>query len=346
MRRAATALMVVLTCGCSVYDPDLLDGPACDARSVPGPPRQTGGDGTEVAFALRDVVFDQSAGRWSSIGYDIDGFCSADVESPRECTVPDGRSQPDLDGPGGVDNVFGHQVAPLVVLVHPEFELRTRERMSLGDGALLLRLFGWDGRDDDATVVAELSHTVVGTPELEDGSIPDLPEEGALPQPLWEGRDVFWSRDDDYLLADPEQPAIRDDHAHVADRQLVMRLPERAPLTFDDGERSLMMRMTAPALVARIAADGMTIDSATVVGRWGDDELLEAVQATGLCVGSPEYPVVTTLLDRVADVRSDVASAGRDLPCDAVSVGLAFTGTRARWAGITAGALRSHICAD
>jgi len=339
-------LLVVVSAGCSVYDPDLLDGPTCALRSIPAAPAAAGGDGEEVVFALRDVVFDQNDGRWSTIGYDLDGLCSLDAESPRECTVPDGRSQPELDADGGLDNVFGHQVSPLLSLVNPDFEARTRTRMDQGDGALLLRLTGWDGRDDDGTVVAELSHTVLGTPVQGDGGIPDLPDAGNLPEPRWEGEDAFWSRDDDFLLADPEQPSILDDHADVASRQLVMSLPERAPLTFDDGERSVTVRMTHAKLVARISADGESLDPVTIVGRWAVDELLDAVQATGLCVDMPQYDVAVTLLDRVADLRSDAATAGRDLPCDAVSVGLAFTGTRAHWAGITAGAARSDACAE
>ena len=104
-------LLVVLSLGCSVYDPDLVDGPACESRTIPGEASQGGGDGAEVAWALRDVVLDQADGLWGTIGYDLDALCSLDAESPRECTVPDGQSVPELDGPGGVDNVFGHQVA-------------------------------------------------------------------------------------------------------------------------------------------------------------------------------------------------------------------------------------------
>lgn len=341
-----TVLCCALSASCSVYDPDLLDRPSCESRGIPPSPGELGGDGGEVAFALRDVVLDQSDGRWSEIGYDLDGLCSLDAAAPRECSVPDGHSLPELDGPGGVDNVFGHQVAPLVLLVNPQFEARTRTRMVQGDGALLLRLAGWDGRDDDGVVDAALSHTVVGTPVLEDGGVPDLADAGPLPEPRWEGGDAFWSRDDDFLLEDPAQPSIRDDHAHVANRQLVMSLPDRAPLTFDDGERSVTVRMTDAKLVARISSDGATLDPVTVVGRWAVGELLAAVQATGLCTSSPEYDVVVTLLDRVADVRSDASTAGRDLACDAVSVGLAFTGRRARWAGITPGGPRSEACSE
>ena len=342
--RPGLTLLILLSSACSVYDPALLDGQACELRSIPAAPAEPGGDGEEVAFALRNVVLDQNDGRWSTIGYDLDGLCSLDVEAQRECNVPDGQALPELDGPGGVDNVFGRQVANVLFLVHPEFQGRTRDRMTRGDGALLLRLRGWDGRDEDATVVAELSHTVVGTPTLQDGGVPDLPDAGGLPEPRWEGRDAFWSRDDDYLLEDPDQPSILDDHAHVVQRQLVMSLPERSTLAFDDGERSVAIRMTDGKLIARISGDGTAVDPVTIVGRWAVDELLDAVQATGLCIDTREYEVAVNLLDRVADVRSDASTAGRDLPCDAISVGLALTGTRARWAGLTPGASRSHAC--
>jgi hypothetical protein len=358
---AAAAALLTLA-GCTVYDPALVAdggtstppdlGPrrdasgggctTCPAGRPPTRPSGPDGDGPEVLFALRDIQLVQDANRWRTIGFDLDGLDTQTIDDRVECVSA--SDDPETDGEGGVDNAFGHLVTPLLLAAEPGFEDESQTSQTLGGGAVLLRVRGWSGARDDARVSVTLTQSVFGTPKV-GGMVPDASvppggidyDAGVPPLPRWDGEDAWWGRADTFLRGDPEMPLTFDDNAYVADGTIVMRLPDRRDLVFSGADRGVRFRLTDATFTAHVLDDGRTVDRAILAGRWAANDILDAIPFVGVCPGSGNYRLLENVLATSVDVRSTPGSGGPGVECDALSVGLAFTGVRGTWAGTAAG---------
>lgn len=367
----ATAVLLGLCAGCSVYDPALIDrdsGPPdaglrdagaprdagpCNSR-VP-PPRPTiadGPDGPETTFALKDVVLDQGGDQWRDIGYNLDGLCSSPPDPIVECRPPRVTASPEVDGMDGIDNGFGHNFYPLIAVTLPTLEADARAAQEAGIGALVLRVRAWNGTGDDPRVDITVTQSVFGMPGTPDagvpgggdGGLPTVPD-GGLPPPAWMGDDYFWGRDDTFLDGNPERPRVRDDNAYVVDRVAVFRIPDRTEVLFTASEQGVLVRLTGGIATGRLSDDGQRIENVTIAGRWAITDMLETAERVGVCRGTAQYNIVSNLLDNTADVRSTPGTGGDGVPCDAISVGVTFTGYRAHLAGIATAPALPNPCA-
>lgn len=362
-RAVALASSLAALCGCDVYDASLLDEGA-DAGRPPGcadrrtlPPRPTGPDGPdvgEITFALRDVVLQQDGDLWRTLGHDLDGLCTETADGPVECVPPRPGAEPEVDGEGGIDNAFGHRLYPVVQLVLPTLQEDARAAQQAGKGALLVRVRGWNGEDDDPQMDAIVSQTTFGTPGGADGSPPDdvvvdgfelRRRDGTpAPPPAWEGNDHWWVREDTFLRGDPEQPRVRDDRAYMTDRTAVIRLPDRVDIIFFAGEQSVVVRLTDAHSIGRLTEDATALEDVLVTGRWSIVDLIDTAERVGVCEGSAERRIVTTQLETIADVRSTPGTGGEGVSCDAISLGVSFRGVRGHLAGIAAAAPPPNAC--
>ncbi|AKF08590.1 hypothetical protein DB32_005739 [Sandaracinus amylolyticus] len=339
-----------LASGCRVYDPALLDrvdaggGSACEQRTQPPTrPDVADGDGPEVAFGLRMVVMEQG-NDWPAYGYDLDGFCTEQPDLMSEC-VPPAERNPPVDGAGGVDNVFGFRFFPLVDATTPDLESEAQEAQEKGQGLPIIRLRGWNGEPNDSRVDAAIMQAVFGAPGDASDEPPSVPADPASSRPVWDGRDWFWVRDDAFLMDDLGRPLIRDDNAYVADGVLVVRLPDRVDIIFPADAYGVLVRLTGAQATGRISADGTMLEDVRVAGRWSLNDLLVTARNIGVCEGETEYDLLNSQLDRIADVRSTPGSGGPGVVCDAISLGVGFTGTRVRVAGLAEGPPLADLCA-
>ena len=356
-RPAVRALAIVLTAaglasitGCKVYDPALvrdLDAGGsgeCTLRAPPLRPDVADGDGPEIAFGLRDVVMAQGD-LWGDYGYDVDGFCTEAPSFVAECRPPS-MPRPPVDGPGGVDNVFGKSFFPLVALAAPDLESQSRMSQEAGTGLPIVRIFGWNGEDDDPRVEIHVMQAVFGLEGGDETEPPEPPADQASSRPAWDGRDWFWVRNDAFRMNDITRPMIRDDNAYIAGRVLVARLPDRVQILFPSRENGVRVYLTGAVVTGRISEDGLTLENALVSGRWATDDLLDTAQNVGICPGSTEYNLLASQLDTIADVRSVPGTGGEGVECDAISLGVGFTGTRIRVAGLAEGPPLPNPCAE
>lgn len=351
---------------CSVYDPALVadggprvdGGPRRDAGPVcttcpagrpPARPAGPDGDGPEAFYALREIQLVQSADRWRTIGYDLDGLDTQDVSDPVECIPSEGDSE--TDGEGGVDNAFGHVVTPLLLVVEPQIEREAQRNEETGLGALLLRVTGWSGARNDSQVNVTVTQSVFGTPKvagaIPDASVPDGGvdyDAGVPPLPQWDGDDAWWGRSDSFFGGDVTRPKIVDDNAYVADGTIVMRLPDRREIIFSGDTRGVVFKLTDATLTAHVLDDGDTIDRAILSGRWAANDILDAIPYVNVCPGTTNYTLLQNLLSTSVDVRSTPGSGGDGVMCDALSVGIGFSGLRATWAGTADGFLLQNRC--
>ncbi len=341
-RAIAVAAMLTMT-GCRVYDPALLTAPgACAALHPPARPAAMDSGEVEVAFGLRNVVLAQADG-WANYGYDLDDACTSAPTYAAECTPPSG-GRPPVDGPGGVDNVFGALLYPLVALTTPRLEEQSRATIEAGLGLPIMRVRGWNGTPNDPRLDVSIMQAVFGAPGSADLSPPPVPANPGTARPAWDGRDWFWVRDDAFLRGSLESPLIRDDNAYIADGVFVARLPDRVDIVFAAETNGVLVRITGAVATGRLSADGLSLEEVRVSGRWAINDLLATARNIGVCEGERDYELLAGQLDRIADVRSTPGTGGPGVECNALSLGVGFTGTRVRVAGVAPGPELPDLC--
>ncbi|MGB0680340.1 MAG: hypothetical protein ACPGUV_11820 [Polyangiales bacterium] len=331
---------------CNVYDGSLVEAQqanavqeelgasACALRRPPGPSSGLNWGDEERVFVLRDVSFDQRNQGWRHIGFDLDGHdggdCRLRPEVARSCVPHMSDAPPVLDGVHGVDNVLGGQFLPLVLSYAPTHADDAQQAQATGRDALLLRLQGYNGTNS-SRVRASLAHTLYTLPPGSSGGV-GVPS--TLPTPLWDGSDRWWVAREDFTAADAGLPTIVDEAAYVVGRTLVMRLPDGATLRVPWGARNLPMRLSDARLSGTLSADGQRLLDVTLSGRWRLSDGAEALSAAGVCPGTVARGVLDQQMLRMVDVRADAATDALEQACDALSVGLRFTGYRAVWGGL------------
>jgi hypothetical protein len=344
------AITVAIVClgGCEAFDETLLNppdvGPGCDLNRPPSRPDGdgSGDDGETYFFAIRDLLIDQRDDRWRTIGYDLDGICSQEPDVRVECRAPSMSAPPAPDGERGLDNALGKELLPIVLVALPGISEEIRGFQDFGIGVTLVEITGWNGMSDDARVEATMSQSIFGTtrepPPVESWSITDLEltiNGETYPPAGWEGEDIWFARDDNFLDGNPDRPRVRDDNAYVANDTLVMTLPDRFPITFGGDQRAASFFLTDVVATVKISPDRMSVEETVIAGRFATLDFLSAMGPAGICPGSEDYMSVERLLDLAADIRAMPGSGGPGATCDAVSVGLLFeSGMRAHFGGI------------
>ncbi len=349
----ASSVALVFALGCNVFDPSLIDdgadlgepsdgSPPEDMRSTEGlrkvPPRPDVSDGESVdpvLFALRDVLLNQDGARWREIGLDLDGIDTQPPVPESECVPPDDSAEVPLDGEEGIDNVFGAELFPVVSLAIPDLQQRARQNQLAGLGTILLRASEWNGTANDPRVSIELSQAAGGTSanpatvEFDGNDLVNVSDGLAPPEPNWDGNDNFWARDDTYFDG---MPLIRDDNAYINDGVVVMRLPDRIDILFFVGDDAgITVQLTDAYAFATLDGDLTNLTTATVAGRWRVIDLINSGDNIGVCQGSAERTIVENQLAKIADVRATPDTGGPGIECDAVSLGVSFTGIRANF---------------
>lgn len=356
----ACAAALALAAGCQVYDPSLVERDAggqagqCEGRRPP--PRPTGPDGPDgedMLFGLRDVVLDQEAGAlWAGLGYNLDGYCTSAPGFAFACTLPAGGGRPSEDGEDGIDNVFGKDLFPLVNGVVPGLEDSSRALQIEGRGLVVTRVRGWNGLADDPQVHITITQSVDTVPAAAGDPVPDvdfvdsqarLPDGELAPPPAWDGNDYTWVRSDTFLAGNFDDPLVFDANAYIANDVFVARLPERVEILFQGIDVGVTVRLTGGIATGRITEDRMGIEDVVVAGRWSVLDLLRTAESVGVCVGSAQYDFLRSRLEALVDVSSD-PTPGAGTLCDAISLGVGFTGVRVRFGGVVEGPTPTNSC--
>jgi hypothetical protein len=360
--------------GCRVFDASLIDPtidagePDADATTDTGTPQVDAGgescpDGTPlrrpptrpaeadsgdqtIVMGLREIRLRQMGDTWRDIGLDLDGLCTSTALSEVECQPPSDVGV-QLDGNGGIDNAF-HSLFEVIDLVFPDLADTAGMVSEGGVGVVLLQIAGWNGTANDSRVDVLLTQSVAGTtggpgdtepPPVEFVDyVPRVPgTETELPPPSWEGNDWLWAREETFFMGNFEQPRVRDTNAYIADRQLVVRLPDRVEIIFAGEDQGIRVLLSDAYAIGTFDETFMRISPMTVSGRWSVLDLLDTASSVNICAGDTEYDILQRKLDEVADVRVTPGTGGADVVCDAVSIGVTFEGYRVRLAGLEPG---------
>jgi hypothetical protein len=360
-----TLLSLVLI-SCKAFDETLLEprdaGPGCDLKRPPLRPEGADdpGDGTTFVYAIRGITLDQNEGRWRTIGYDLDGICSEPRGDPPEvrveCRAPSPSAPPAEDGERGTDNALGAEVLPLFLIGMPDLPEVTQADQSKGVGVALITITGWNGEDDDPQVQVVFAQSAFGTtvpPERVDSFGYDLVDRTLFvngepwPAPEWAGEDHWYARSDNFLEGDIDRPRISDDNAYVTGGTLVMRLPDRFPLTFSGQLLTTTFLLSDAYFTVDISPDRQSVDRAIMAGRFATLDILETIRGAGVCPGSDDYDSLSRLLDLAADIRTVPGTGGPGAVCDALSVGFLYeSGVAATIEGVADPLTPADLCAD
>lgn len=361
---AACALSGLSLSSCIVYDPQLVGrdggrdtGPSdCTPRRAPARPTTAdSADVPEVAFGLRQVSLNQGS-EWETIGFDLDGYCTGAPDFLNECDIGGPRAR---DGNDGIDNVFGQNLYPLVEAAVPGLEDMAVAAQEEGRGMPVLRIRQWNGTPNDPQVEIVIAQAVFGTSaEAPGGGAPavtinspidfTLADGSPLPLPSWNTEDYLWLRSDAFLAGDLEQPLIVDRTAYIVDGVFVARLPDRIDIIFPTDDLGVLVRLTNAVATGTLSPDGSTLSPVVVAGRWRIADLLSTAENIGLCRDGADgrYALLENRLSDIADVLSMQPEPGDPVvPCDAVSIGVTFLGSRARIAATTPGLPLVNVCA-
>jgi len=309
---------------------------------------------TEVAFGLRDVVLNQTADMARMTGYDLDDRCTDATNRDTECTPAMGAPVA-LDGIEGIDNQFGAVLYPLIDATIMGLEARARAAQLAGNGLPILRMRGWNGTINDPLVDVTITAAVFSTAGTNQMTPPavmimdpthhTLANGSPVPAPAWDGQDFAWVRDDSFVGGDLETPLVRDQQAYVVNGLVVAHLPERVDIVFPTDTVGVLVRLTDAVATGQLSADGTMLSNVIVAGRWSTTDLLSTAENVGLCRGTAQYSILQSQLARDADVRSTSPRPGDPmLDCDALSLGVGFTGYRMRIAGLTHGLEITDLC--
>lgn len=342
---ASFVLALVLASGCfidTVYDPDELTPTiiarrdagtdtgvdASDAGPVdpdgnpltrpPARPVMDDSDGVDLTYGLRDIVLDPSVfddGGWVRFAYDLDGrvtTSSATASCASQVVI--------ADGAGGEDNAFAAQlVEGLQAARGDDLQSYARQRMISGVNIPMVHIAGFNGEDNDPKVTVWVG--VSAAVDAGDGGN----------SADWDGRDVMYPSTVGFLDGDIASPEVYDDNAYVANRILVAAIPD-SPIYIPQGDDvpPLALKMNSAILIGTISVDYAELEDVIILGRWNLVEIADALSDSGVCQGTEDRIALDLLLRQFADIRADEASDNQTpaVACNALSVGISFTGNR------------------
>jgi len=361
--RVSIAVLALCLVHCKAFDETLLEADSGTGANCPvnrPPPRPTGDDpvddGTVYTYAIRDLLMDQREGRWETIGYDLDNVCTETPDVLVECRAPNAAAPAILDGDRGTDNALGGEVLPILLVALPDLQEVTRADQTKGAGVALINITGWNGEPDDPHVDVLFAQSSFGTtvvPDRVDSYAFDLVDRSLSvngepwPGPEWAGGDHWYARSDNFLDGDLGRPRIRDDNAYVAGGTIVIRLPDRFPITFGGQMLAVTFLLSDAYFTVDISDDLQTVEGAIMAGRFATLDILDTVRGAGVCPDSDDYRSFSTVLDLAADIRTVPGTGGAGVECDALSVGLLYeSGVAATFAGLADPITTGDVCAD
>jgi hypothetical protein len=339
MRRAAVAALAVTT-ACSLLtsfegfdqprsrsgseagtDAEIDAGPPdpCSHKRWPDPPA-TGADGDvgELFSAVRAMSMASQPGE-AAYGFDLDNLCSCPDRLACVGPQPGKPCDPADSGTDNAANDLFNFFSSLSGIKLDESGLRLG--LDTGRFGVVFRLSGWNGEANDPAVQLAAFNAW----RVNDGA-----DAGAR----FDGNDV-WDLDRESFV-DARIPTFPATSAYVTDGVLVAaftRLVVKVRIPTVGGRWLLIpVEMRDVHVAARISRSGagFSLSGAEMGGRMPTASLLSLAVSGGACPGSTGFDTVKPFLCDSRDVPLDPGKDGRDAPCEALSMGIAFDTLPAR----------------
>ncbi len=314
--------------------------PASDAPALP-----------PIYLAIHDVqlgALDKdgkpNANAWKDRGFDLDNTCTGSptcdtAGEPVALSCKPPTSSVAYDGNYCRDNTFGRleYTVSLVPEISKRYGLNDEAfncALCVGDRNILIRLTDYNGTDNDDRVRVDL----YPSPGLEKVLPWNCADESWRNEPCFTP-DMKWTIWDRFLTSQHGGPDLSnskaaDDAAYVRDGYLVAQLAPDTRLWFP-GKNALTtaypLYLHSSVVTAKLghAADQTWIATDGIIGgRVRSDDLLLGFRQIGLCENDQSYALLPQFIAQNLDI-SAASVNDPNLPCDAMSIGVAFTATQA-----------------
>jgi hypothetical protein len=298
-------------------------GSGCMAQRWPDNPMggPSGGDASfVVAFDSLDFAYTDP------IGFDLDNVCTCVGDAGSSCVTPSGGRA--CDQPGGRD-VYGNI---LLNGLGTEFDALAPQTLngdvSAGDFGVLLEVDNYNGESNDqgVTVKAFASPGTTQQPPRHDGTdvwyvAPDSVVGGSTMPPYAAPKyQTFDAYVVDYVLV-----------AHLSGGFGLVARPNAGgannPVTLNLSDLWLSGTLVPPG-----DGGGWTITKGNVGARWPISRVLDDIHALSgsngesLCGTDPYYVIAKSMICGALDIASNPSADNTGVPCDALGLGIGFTG--------------------
>lgn len=298
----------------------------------------------DVQLGALDKDGKPNANAWKDVGFDLDDTCTgsptcdtAGQSVALSCKPP--TASVAYDGNYCRDNTFGRleytvSLVPEIVKRYGLNDEAFNCALCVGDRNILFRISDYNGTPNDDHVRVDL----YPSPGLEKVLPWNCADESWRNEPCFTP-DMKWTVWDRYLKDPHDGPDLGDsktgdDAAFVRDGYLVAQLPPNTRLWFP-GKNALTqaypLYLTTGLVTAKLgrAADQTWVATDGVIGgRVKADDLLLGFRQIGLCENDSSYALLPQFINQNLDI-SAAGSNDPNLPCDAMSIGVAFTATQA-----------------
>lgn len=314
------------------------------------PKNTTAGDVGALMFAIRTMRLgsrnpkgELDPAAWQGIGFDLDGLCTQSPtcptvgEPPLSCK-PTSAAIP-ADGTYCRDNNFGN----LEYLITTNADIQARFRLSdptfncsICQGAynMLFRVSGYNGLPDDSAVRVD----IYPSPGLDELKTVDCTQDTWDTTACWDQSDP-WQVQTNYVPSGISGDKIGDStlydpSAFVRGGYVIASLPANTEFWFP-GTRGVAQAfpliLQGGIVTGALKKDShgqWTIEDGMIAGRLKSTDAISAFQKIGMCKDDPLFMGAQLYAKTSADVLSS-GDVVPESPCDAVSVGLAFTAGQA-----------------
>lgn len=301
-------------------------GPPAEPDAVPPPPGPAKApDGTgSVTFAIRKLFlggFDRNGtpdpeNGWKQYGYNVDGLNSTEL-STGLCKPFEGAPESlAADGPGGIDNSFGHHIEPVFRGIAMGFEDEVNLEIEEGGVNMLITIDAL-GADADYN---PLSSRLYRAPKLDHA-------------PAFDGSDTWpvssLSLDDP---ADVTSAKVIATTSYLAGNTWVGIVDGEIPFALAGSDFGLRLPIKHAVITLELSPDHQSATNGVISGLMATDAFIEALEEIALSF-DPSLgcePMIDSISEQFKQA-SDILSTGKQSPitkCDAISVGIGFDAAR------------------
>jgi hypothetical protein len=300
------------------------------------------GGSIEVVVAIRTLDFGEDVEAAQAPGYDLDGFCTCEINQGPGCRIPDHLTTETCDGQDGQDNALAALFDVASTFTDALDSSFHNRRIETGDYTTLLEVSGYNGEPLDAVVSAAIYPS------------PGLTRDPCNPGDVvaqWDGSDR-WPVIAEAVMGAAGQGGSGgggggeggascgpsavgvdnamyvDEAAYVVDGVLVASFADAQIAFFQDGYAA-GVRATGVVVTGQLvpAGSAWAIDNGVLAGRIEHNNLvlgMSALMTEGgtVCPDDPLFDPIKTASCGAIDIGA--ALAGPTTPCGATSFGILF----------------------
>ena len=314
---AAGATALTAAQGCSSSDSGGGTTTATAGKVPPAPPTGAAPSDTPGrTFALNQLFLGETGRNaaqlkdaWKDYGYNIDGLTTT-KDSKDVCQrVAGAESAKQEDGNGGIDNSFGRNVLALILSLAPTPTKTINDAIQSGSFTILMEVKGLT--DDPKQTNTGLSGRLLVGGAFGEGKKPTF-----TPADDWPYREdpkvpITGAYINNGTFVNGSGGATVELSLFVQNVQLALTI-NRAVITFDH---------SAPGEITNGTISGVINSESLVTGI----EKIASRLSAQFCEGGSTLDTIKATIRQASDIKSDGTNVA-GAPCDAISIGIGFTG--------------------